>query len=461
MKGNLTNADKRVVSFFIWDPELERKIDCEVKMIDGISKLLNVATNLEHTIECNKALVLSQQRMLAFMAEIRRKQQNLLKKDETNLEPTKATVLLSDIRLPIVWNKMKKAKTEQKKFAVFCLAKIGCEIIDTQMKFIDKQSTEILFTDQLKFENVPHQFELQLEIYALNKSFALSSSGKDFANRYSYFSTHGSPHHLRKAAQPSTTEQTKSSKFVLVGRTTLTKNSAFRTARVRYLTLENTIENPLMRLPIETSFIARFVIQPVCFTRSSTFAGIVESKRVAFSCRISSGFFHGEEIVRNRSAIPQRFTLPIRSDTVILSRNDHLSFSIHNRGYDQDEFVVQDILMLNMWTRALQQHIVDIRAWESTFDQIPTTRRFSYQPLATSRSITDLSVSPSPPLKIKARSLDNLYQTEPMNHSMISNGFNYDISNQRNRIEEFTMSDHDDDSDDDFTDDDSILRTRL
>jgi hypothetical protein len=52
-------------------------------MIDGISKLLNVATTIEQTIEGNKALVLSQQRMLAFMAEIRRKQQNLLKRDDT------------------------------------------------------------------------------------------------------------------------------------------------------------------------------------------------------------------------------------------------------------------------------------------------------------------------------------------------------------------------------------------
>jgi hypothetical protein len=63
------------------DPELQRKIDCEVKMIDGISKLLNVVTTLEQTIECHKALILSQQRMLAFMAEIQRKKLNLLQRD--------------------------------------------------------------------------------------------------------------------------------------------------------------------------------------------------------------------------------------------------------------------------------------------------------------------------------------------------------------------------------------------
>jgi hypothetical protein len=55
-------------------------------MIDGISKLLNVATTLEQTVECHKALVLSQQRMLAFMTEIQRKQQNLLKCDTKEYE---------------------------------------------------------------------------------------------------------------------------------------------------------------------------------------------------------------------------------------------------------------------------------------------------------------------------------------------------------------------------------------
>jgi hypothetical protein len=37
-----------------------------------------------------------------------------------------------------------------------------------------------------------------LEIYALNQSLALSSSAKDFADRYSYFSIHGSPKLERK-----------------------------------------------------------------------------------------------------------------------------------------------------------------------------------------------------------------------------------------------------------------------
>ena len=46
---------------------------------------------------------------------------------------------------------------------------------------------------------------------------------------------------------------------------------------------------------------------------------------------------------------------------MILSRDEHLSFSIYNHGFDQEEFFVQDLFTLNNWIRALQQHIVDIR----------------------------------------------------------------------------------------------------
>ncbi len=50
-----------------------------------------------------------------------------------------------------------------------------------------------------------------------------------------------------------------------------------------------------------------------------------------------------------------------KQDTVILSRDDRLSFSINNQGFDREEFFVQDLFTLNNWIRALEQHIVDIR----------------------------------------------------------------------------------------------------
>ncbi|CAF1103888.1 unnamed protein product [Adineta steineri] len=457
MSENNSNGEKRVVSFFIWDPELERKIDCEVKMIDGISKLLNVATTVEQTIECNKALVLSQQRMLAFMAEIKRKQQNLLKRDNLNLEPTKATVILSDIRLPLTWTNMKKAKSDQKKFAVFCLARIGCEIIDTQMKFIDKQSTDVLFTDNLTFGNVPHDFQLHLEIYALNKSLAVSTAAKDFADRYSYFSTHGSPKIRRKVPENETTDKKTStqqqSKFVLIARAIYTKESVHKIAKVRSLTMERLQENPLNQLPIEHSFISRFVIQPLCYTRSATFTGIVENNNISYSCALTGGFLNGEEIMRNNSSDQRTFSIPITQDTIILSRNDHLSFSIYNRGFDQEEFFVQDLFILNIWLRALQQHIVDIRAWEQTTEHLPSIRRYSYQPIITSSSSTNLTKKSA--LKTKARSLENIYQTGVTSQLITTNALN------PSKNISYTSDHYSTDDDDNDNDNVSVFHTRL
>ena len=55
-------------------------------MINGIGRLLNVSTTFEQKLECHKALVLSQQRMLAYMNEIQRQQQNLLEHDKNKYD---------------------------------------------------------------------------------------------------------------------------------------------------------------------------------------------------------------------------------------------------------------------------------------------------------------------------------------------------------------------------------------
>ncbi|CAM4888264.1 unnamed protein product [Rotaria socialis] len=375
--STLNNREKRVVSFFIWDPELERKIDREVKMIDGISKLLNVATTLEQTIECHKALILSQQRMLAFMAEIQRKQQNLLKSDDTNMEAAKSTVVLSDIRLPLIWTGM-KAKSGQKRFAVFCLARIGCEIIDTTMKYIDKKSTEIVFTEKLIFNNVPHDFQLHLEVYALNKSLALSSSVKDFANRYSYFSTHGSQKMPKSNSNSSKSSVQPQSKFVLIARKIFNKGSADKMAKVYDLQMERLQENPLMRLPIRPSFISRFTIQPLCYLCSSTYAGILETNNTQYSCTLATGCLNGEEIVGDDASDQHRFSIPITSDTIISTRDNQHSFIIENLGFNREELFVHDVFTLRNWVRALQQQIVDMRAWEPTIEHLPSIMNHSH-----------------------------------------------------------------------------------
>lgn len=161
-------------------------------------------------------------------------------------------------------------------------------------------------------EHVPHDFQLHLEVYALNQSVALSSAGKDFADRYSYFQTHGSPRFARKK-KPENDSKIAESKFTLIARATYTRESVSKHAKVRFLQMERTPENPLMQLPIESSFLSRLIIQPLCYTRAATCAGIVELDRVPYSCVLGKGFLKGEEIMRSKYSDQRTFSIPITS----------------------------------------------------------------------------------------------------------------------------------------------------
>ncbi|CAF4672327.1 unnamed protein product, partial [Rotaria magnacalcarata] len=75
--------------------------------------------------------------------------------------------------------------------------------------------------------------------------------------------------------------------------------------------MERPQEKAIMQLPIEDSFISRFLIQPLCYTPSAKFTGIIEFNRIRYSCILNGGFLHGEEIVRNNSSNQRTFSIPI------------------------------------------------------------------------------------------------------------------------------------------------------
>lgn len=64
----------------------------------------------------------------------------------------KARVSLSDLRLPLMWRDTDhfKNKGDYRRFAVFCLAKIGTQLYDTSLMFpVDRSMTDVTFNDVL------------------------------------------------------------------------------------------------------------------------------------------------------------------------------------------------------------------------------------------------------------------------------------------------------------------------
>ena len=101
--------------------------------------------------------------------------------------PSYAGVSLSDIRVPLMWKRKDHLKDvgDNRRFAVFCLARIGAQIYDSALiSPIDRSHTDINIDDVFLFNKVSSHYEVTLEIYAKLVRFAINVS---FQSRYFQF----------------------------------------------------------------------------------------------------------------------------------------------------------------------------------------------------------------------------------------------------------------------------------
>ena len=146
--------------------DLEQKIDFELKIREGSAKLLaacnsknfkyqfsnSTSTHNLQILEAAKSLLASNERSNVYTAELQKRKleryENL--KNQTMLPLGK--VSLSEIRIPLMWRDSDyfKNKGDYRRFAVFCLVRIGTEILETSMVCpIDRTVTDITFQDSL------------------------------------------------------------------------------------------------------------------------------------------------------------------------------------------------------------------------------------------------------------------------------------------------------------------------
>lgn len=103
---------------------------------------------------------------------------------------TKSTLTLSELRVPLMWRDADhfKGRGDYRRYAVFCLVKIGPQIYDTQLiSDVDRQLTDVTFDDMILFNNVELDFELELEVYSCVylEQFSLSSTPRKLMEKLS------------------------------------------------------------------------------------------------------------------------------------------------------------------------------------------------------------------------------------------------------------------------------------
>ncbi|CAG0887171.1 unnamed protein product [Darwinula stevensoni] len=151
--------------------DLEQKIDIEMKMREGTTKLLQACKHRSQLLEGAKSLLTSNERMTAYMAELQRRKgvQNGVKKDKSDGSSSLGRVCISNLHIPLIWKDSDyfKNKGDHRRFVVFCLVKIGTEIYDTSLvNPVDRSTTDICFDDVLVFNGVPPDFKCVIEVYS-------------------------------------------------------------------------------------------------------------------------------------------------------------------------------------------------------------------------------------------------------------------------------------------------------
>ncbi|KAG8247411.1 septin cytoskeleton organization [Homalodisca vitripennis] len=117
-------------------------------MREGTTKLLAACRHQTQTLEAAKNLLTSNERMSAYMAELQRRKRELPPRSLGS--GCKARVCLSDLRMPLIWRDTDhfKNKGDYRRFAVFCLARIGTEVYDTTLLCpVDRSLTDLTFPD--------------------------------------------------------------------------------------------------------------------------------------------------------------------------------------------------------------------------------------------------------------------------------------------------------------------------
>lgn len=270
--------------------DLEQKIDVEIRIREGTTKLLAACQHPSQALEAAKTLHTSNERMNVYMTELQSRKRDLLSRPPpasiiTATTSSRSSIWksacparlgLTDLRFPLMWKDTDhfKNRGDYRRFAVFCLAKVGTEVMDTSLITpVDRSATDITFPDALVFTSAQPDFKMKLEVYScmlqddlsiastprkLQKSLH-SSISRTLGRKLS--ATLKDPHGLKN--------DTIGPKFDLVATVTLALDEVHDSVKSHDLVLEN-LENPCHQLPLFDHFCCRLAAEPECLSMEQT-----------------------------------------------------------------------------------------------------------------------------------------------------------------------------------------------
>lgn len=275
----------RQIASHMKEYDLEQKIDVEIRIREGTTKLLAACQHPSQALEAAKTLHTSNERMNVYMTELQSRKRELSRpaaavttstsSSRTRKSACPARLGLTDLRFPLMWKDTDhfKNRGDYRRFAVFCLAKVGTEVMDTSLITpVDRSATDITFPDALVFTSAQPDFKLKLEVYSCMLQDDLSIASTPRKLQKSLHSSISRTLGRKLSATLKDSHGLKSDigpKFDLVATVTLGLDEVHDSVKSHDLVLEN-LENPCHQLPLFDHFCCRLAAEPDCLSIEQT-----------------------------------------------------------------------------------------------------------------------------------------------------------------------------------------------
>ncbi|XP_012940083.1 rhotekin [Aplysia californica] len=379
------------------DHDLQQKIDHEIKMREGTARLLVASKHPAQVLEAAKNLLSSNTRIIAYMSELqRRKTAEVLGKHtshEGNQLPCRAQVSVSDIRIPLMWKDADhfKNKGDYRRYAVFCLLKVGTEIFDTSMiSNVDRSMTDITFEDIVLFEDVPHDFEMKLEVYChkLHEEFSVANTPKKLKKKINDISGSVGRSVGKRLSGLNDADvignMVLGPKFELVAKGSLSLSDVDNSVRTFDLQLETNSEGQVPELPLFGHYCCRLAALPQCLVQPTVtgFLNLQEdddlSKWKRYWCSLKNlqlacwSSPDDVEVTQPLLSIPVTKSTQISDADPSTSRKPHsfLIKTVNLNGIFHHTLAADSKEDLNRWWDGFQQHLLDQALWKHACDEL-------------------------------------------------------------------------------------------
>uniref|UniRef100_A0A0B7AYF4 PH domain-containing protein n=1 Tax=Arion vulgaris TaxID=1028688 RepID=A0A0B7AYF4_9EUPU len=378
------------------DHDLQQKIDHEIKMREGTARLLVASKHPAQVLEAAKNLLSSNTRIIAYMSELqRRKTAEVLGKQlalEGNQLPCRAQVSVSDIRIPLMWKDADhfKNKGDYRRYAVFCMLKVGTEIYDTSMiSDVDRSMTDITFEDVILFDDVPHDFDMKLEVYChkLHEEFSVANTPKKLRKKINDISGSVGRSVGKRLSGLNDADvignMVLGPKFELVAKGSLCLSDVDNSVRTFDLNLETNADGQVHELPLFGHYCCRLAALPHCLVQATVtgFLNVQEdddlSKWKRYWCCLKNLQLACWSSPDDVEVTQPLLSIPVTKSTQICEANPSTVKKLHSfliktvniNGIFDHTLAADTKEEFNKWWDGFQQHLLDQALWKHACDE--------------------------------------------------------------------------------------------